>query len=363
MASPGAAVKAQMRKRRATIRDIARESATLAADDKDTYTAISKSLLHEVVKPGYINAKRPTAAFFNTLIQILWDGDWRAFDQDMHFAAPHTLRTSNNHAPTPTATVPHYLEGENPRKQAQPRTKPTCAGTDFLFTLRSNALAPIAAPHATLHCRRLNDTTPLPYADYAGRAIIYRQPTGTLHAAWLSPGPRLLIDGNPHPMPARNRIVGIAEWTAPHLPKASTANRPATTPQHKDTESAQVSMTFPIPADLHNHLRRAARERGTSQKTIFANAIQVLLDEAETNLDVIPPTHLLERPRDDGINTNINHEIPKPTRDRLANLADRLGTQRQQRIHQKDLAILALRRTLTPSQSPEPTTTPPRKPK
>ena len=175
---PHQVLRDRMGARQQTLRGVVHASKEFSDADPRTFAELTKGLLWNALQPGYITPSKPSAAFFNTLIMVLWDGDWRTFDQDTHFAAPHTLRTDDRDIREPGATVPRFQEGLVPLLQRQPRVRPSCPGIDFVLHIDSAALAPWVAPGTELQCHRLPEIS-LEGVDTRNRAVIIRKAGGS----------------------------------------------------------------------------------------------------------------------------------------------------------------------------------------
>ena len=346
---PHRVLREKLGQRGMTIRAVVRAAKTVSDQDTTgTYHEITRSLLWDMLQPGYIGANKPSAATINTLIMVLWDGDWRGFDRAMNFQAPHTLRNSNDDIRAPTASVPHYLEGEAPLKQRQRRGTPTTTATDFLLTVGAPVLAPHVLAEATLHCRRLTpDDGP---EGYAGRIVILQDADGALHAAWHLGSHSLQRNGTSYDPPPGSDIIAVAELMAASIQARSQEPTVHLDLSHDPDDAHQapkVTLTIPAPPNIRDQLRHLARQHHTTQRHVFEQALLDMLNAAEHEPNTIPPDHHLERPRDDGSYPMLSHLINQQTRDRLDQLAQHIGTQRHRRVYMKELALHALKRALT----------------
>ena len=342
----------RMAKRHLTIRGLANASHPLHHQAPERYAKLSKSTAQAVLTPGYINAYRPSTAITNTLIALLYDGDANAFDHDAGGLIGHSqprTRTGTTHAPlTP---VVHYLEGEAPLKQGQRRGQPHCPGTTFLFTTRSDALAPTLPSGTTLECRPLNDDTLRADDSTIGRCIILQATrSGALTAAWHLGGPtferahtRFLL--HPH-----HTVYGVAHATTPRLPTGTAPTQPAdqhTAPKPKQrsprppSRQGRKDLTFPLPPNLRAHLTLTAQQQGKPVRQLVEDALDELLDAAEHDPTTIPTKDALLRLPESAYAV-VTHALNPDTHARLKTLAATLTRDRGDRYLLKELALHAL---------------------
>jgi predicted DNA-binding protein len=335
-----------------TLRSVVNEGKRFSdGDTTGTYAEIKKALLWEMLQPGYISAKKPSAAAINTIIMVLWDGDWRKFDADMAFNVPHTLRTDNNDILAAPTSIPHYLEGEAPLKQRQRRGASACPGTDFLVTLRSNSLRPTLPANTTLHCRRVTPDDVLIRNHHNGRAIILQDTTKRISVAWHVTGWRFQRDNDPFDLPKSTKILGVATWTEPlkhdlATPSESARGRSKSRRGTSELTYPQATISFAIPASLGNRLSTVANRTGRKKKAIVESALLDFLAAAEQSLNSVPADDQLERIREDGSNRAATHEVRADIPQRLDDLRIALTTQRGRPVYRKELCLHALKRAI-----------------
>lgn len=353
--TPADVLQTRMQTLKLTLRDIVNAGKKFSDADPGRFHELKKALVWSLLQPGYITPYKPSAAIVNTLIMVLWDGDWRAFDRDMNFGVQHTLRTNHDDIHQPSRQVEHYLEGEIPAKQRNRSVTPELPNTHFLYTPRSDDLAPRVPAGTTTECQRLNRDE-LASQRYVDHAIILQDKRGVLTAAWQLGDRSFQRHGVPFTLPSDTRVFGVITWVTPTLnpkPSPTLAARPTTTTPSTSGVSRSAStplmrtVTIPAPRDLQIAIASAALDAGIPIRQYVEEAIHELITTANRDLDSIPADAHLERVREDAGNPIMSHLVDAEVHRDLKQLTQDLTGHRGRRFYMNELVIYALREKLT----------------
>ena len=139
MKKPGEIIKKMIVQKGYTKRDITIISRELELSQPDKYSALSPQTVVNICKDEYINKDKPSLGIIDSIVKILWDGNWLLFDDDTGFLM-HIGINNADFGSSQETKKNLFFEGRLPPKQAILKVVCRFSGADFLFESTGNSL-------------------------------------------------------------------------------------------------------------------------------------------------------------------------------------------------------------------------------
>lgn len=160
------------------LRYVAQQTDRLAKSDPEHFAPVSHGTLSRIENSqGEWFTHNVNVRLVQSLVQVLWGGDYQAFVADTGLPLPLPLY-AHQLPPAQPPQIPYHLEGERPSLYVRDRraVSPPYPGVEFALGAVSNSMAPVVHAGQVMWCTR--DTQPEP-----GRIAVLLREHG-LEAAW-----------------------------------------------------------------------------------------------------------------------------------------------------------------------------------